>query len=263
MKATHVLLTASAILNLGAGVSTSLAEDAKFNLVLDEDFDAPELNTAIWNIETMKRGDAKNSPQSVDIIDGILTLTTFTNESGQMYSGFVTTRKRLLVSQGKIEARVRFSPQPGTQCAIWANSAGMGNATANDPDSVNRDGVEIDIMESHGKMAGGYQYATHWGGYEKAQRSHGLKFPAKVGDTWHVYGCEWDSTGYRFLFDGKVVATENQCPPTSAPLYLIISMEAKRTNGWAGEIPKEGYGSKETSKNKLEVDWVKVWERAK
>ncbi|MEI7730864.1 MAG: glycoside hydrolase family 16 protein [Verrucomicrobiota bacterium] len=249
------LFTALLLLPLAA---LSAAEPA-WKLTLEENFDGPELNPKIWNVETGKRRDATNSPQSVDLKDGKLVITTFTDEKGVTYCGFVTTRKKFHVTQGKAVARCRFSVQPGTQVAFWAQSPTYGKS--GDPAKAAEDGVEIDIMETTGLMNGSYQYALHWGSYKApTHKSTNRKFPAVVGDQWHEYGVEWDETGYRFTLDGKVVATDEKCPGSKVPEFLLFTSEST-IKSWNGERPKEGYGSKQASKNIFEVDWVKAWER--
>ena len=63
-----------------------------------------------------------NSPLAVDVKDGKLVITTHTDEKGVTHCGFVTSRKKFFVTQGKAVARCRFSVQPGTQVAFWAQS---------------------------------------------------------------------------------------------------------------------------------------------
>ena len=241
-----------------AGSFTAAASDWK--LTLDENFDGTELNPNIWNIETGKRRDSLNSIDSVDIKDGKLVITTFTDEKGVTHCGFVTTRKKFFVTQGKTVARCRFVVQPGTQVCFWAQTPTFGKS--GDPAKSAEDGVEIDIMETTGLMMGTYQYALHWGSYVKPKmiKSSNHKFPDTVGNEWHDYGVEWDDTGYRLTFDGKVVATDTKCPGSKAPEFLLFTSEST-IKSWNGQRPANGYGPKEKSTNKFEVDWVKVWER--
>lgn len=239
--------------------STIYAAEPAWKLTLDDNFDGTELNSKIWNIETGKRRDAMNSPLAVDVKDGKLLITTFTDEKGVTHCGFVTSRKKFLVTRGKTVARCRFSVLPGTQVAFWAQSPTYGKS--GDPAKADEDGVEIDIMETTGLMKGAYQYALHWGSYKPVtHKSSNRKFPAPVGDQWHEYGVEWDETGYRFTLDGKVVATDEKCPGSKAPEFLLFTSEST-IKSWNGERPKEGYGAKATSSNTFEIDWVKVWER--
>ena len=241
---------------LMAGGFTAAASDWK--LTLDENFDGSNLNPKIWNIETGKRRDALNSPLAVDVRDGKLVITTFTDEQGVTHCGFVTTREKFFMTQGKTVARCRFTVQPGTQVCFWVQSPTYGKSR--DPDKAAEDGVEIDIMETTGLMAGAYQYALHRGSYKPGtHKSTNHKFPAIVGNEWHDYGVEWDDTSYRFTFDGKVVATDTNCPGSKAPEFLLLTSEST-IKSWNGQRPVNGYGSKEKSTNKFEVDWVKVWQ---
>jgi len=235
------------------------ADDLKFKLVLDENFEGSSLNEKIWNIETGGRKDAVNSEKSVDIKNGQLTITTWTDVDGTTYCGFVTTRKKFVLTQGKTEARCRFAVQPGTQVAFWAQSETYGKGG---PSAAATDGVEIDILETTGLMKGAYQYALHWGGLvdPAVHKTSSRQFTTVAGKSWHVYGVEWNDLGYRFTFDGKIVATDKNCPGSKAPEYLLLTSEST-VKSWNGERPKRGYGLKEKSKNTFEVDWVKAWER--
>lgn len=235
------------------------AADPGWKLTLEENFNGDSLDPKIWNVETGKRRDAMNSAQAVDLKDGKLVITTFTDEKGVTHCGFVTTRGKFFATQGKAVARCRFSVQPGTQVAFWAQSPTFGKS--GDPAKAADDGVEIDIMETTGLMKGAYQYALHWGSYKPGiHKSSSRRFPDRVGDQWHEYGVEWDETGYRFTFDGKVFATDNKCPGSKSPEFFLLTSEST-VKSWNGERPKEGYGSKQASKNVFEVDWMKVWER--
>jgi len=236
-----------------------VAAEPTWKLTLEENFDGTELNPNIWNVETGKRRDAMNSESAVDLKDGKLVITTFTDDQGVTHCGFVTTRKKFFATQGKAVARCRFNVQPGTQVAFWAQSPTYGKS--GDPAKAAEDGVEIDIMETTGLMKGGYQYALHWGSYKpNLLRSTNRKFPAPVGNEWHDYGVEWDDHGYRFTCDGKIVATDTKCPGSKVPQFFLFTSESD-IKSWNGERPKAGYGSKEKSTNIFEIDWLKVWER--
>ena len=254
----NLRLSSAVFVTLGLA-SSILADNPSWKLTLDENFDGTELNPKIWNVETGKRRDSMNSPLAVDVKDGKLVITTFTDANGVTYCGFVTSRKKFFVKQGKTVARCRFWTQPGTQVAFWAQSPTYGKS--GDPAKAAEDGAEIDIMETTGLMKGGYQYALHWGSYKpETHKTNSRKFPAPVGAEWHDYGVEWDDTGYRFTFDGKVVATDQKCPGSKAPQFLLFTSESN-IKSWNGERPREGYGAKDKSRNKFEIDWVKAWER--
>ena len=240
MKPFHFSIMIALLLVPLAGLH---AAEPAWKLILDENFDGTELNPRIWNVETGKRRDAVNSPLAVDVKDGKLVITTHADANGVTYCGFVTSRKKFFVTQGKTVARCRFSVQPGTQVAFWAQSPTYGKS--GDPAKAAEDGVEIDIMETTGLMKGAYQYALHWGSYKpKTHKTSNRKFSAPVGNQWHDYGVEWGDTGYRFTFDGKAVATDNKCPGSKAPQFLLFTSESN-IKSWNGERPKAGYGSKQ------------------
>ena len=240
--------------------AAAVAAEPTWKLALDEGFDGPELNPKVWTIETGKRRDSLNSPKAVDLKDGLLKITTWTDADGTTYCGFVTTRKKFAVTQGKTVARCRFSVQPGTQIAFWAQSPTYGRSGK--AAGAAADGVEIDILETTGLKKGGYQSVLHWGPYGNLEekKSSSVQHPKPVGAEWHEYGVEWDDTGYRFTFDGTVAWTDVKCPGSKAPQFLLLTSESN-IKGWNGERPKEGYGLKDASKNTFEVDWVKAWER--
>lgn len=245
---------------LGVACTAITAAEPAFKLVLEDDFNGTELNEATWTIETGKRRDALNSPKAVDVTDGVLRITTWTDTDGTTYCGFVTTRKKFAITQGKTEARCRFSVEPGTQVAFWVQSPTYAKSgmAANAAD----DGVEIDVLETTALKKGGYQSALHWGPYKHPTEKRFLssQHPTNVGGEWHDYGVEWDDSGYRFTFDGKVVWTETKCPGSKVPQFLLLTSESN-IKGWNGERPEHGYGRKDASKNIFEVDWVKAWER--
>ena len=247
------------LLFLGA---TALAAEPTLKLVLEDGFDGAELDAKPWTIETGKRRDSLNSPKAVDVQDGVLKITTWTDADGTTYCGFVTTRKKLAVVQGKVEARCRFSVQPGTQIAFWSQSPTYGKSGT--AAGAATDGVEMDILETTGLKKGGYQSVLHWGPYQHAteKKSSSTQHPASVGGKWHDYGVEWDDSGYRFSFDGKVVWTDAKCPGSKAPQFLLLTSESN-IKGWNGERPKKGYGLKSASQNTFEIDWVKAWQRSR
>ncbi len=240
--------------------ATAVAAEPSFQPVLDDGFDGDALDPKTWTIETGKRRDSLNSPKAVDVRDGVLTITTWTDADGTTYCGFVTTRKKLAVVQGKVAARCRFSVQPGTQIAFWSQSPTYGKSGT--AAGAAADGVEMDILETTGLKKGGYQSVLHWGPYKHAteKKSSSTQHPANVGGEWHDYGVEWDDSGYRFSFDGKVVWTDAKCPGSKAPQFLLLTSESN-IKGWNGERPKEGYGLKAESKNTFEIDRVRVWRR--
>ncbi len=50
-------------------------------------------------------------------------------------------------------------------------------------------------------------------------------------------------------------------PVSRRPQYIILSSEV-HDRSWAGTVPAEGYGSLETSRTKMVVDYVRFYERS-
>lgn len=256
----HGMSHRAALALLASNFVAFAAEAPALRLVLEENFDGTDLNPAVWNIVTGKRRDAMNSRDAVDLRDGRLAITTWTDDAHVTHCGFVTTRGKLALRQGKAVARCRYSVQPGTQVAFWLQSPTYGaSGTAA---GATKDGVEIDAMETTGLMGGEYQYALHWGPYHSAaeKRTSSRHFKVKTGGEWHEYGVEWDAGGYRFSRDGVVVATDTTCPVSEAGQFLLLTSESN-AKSWNGERPAGGYGAKAASRNVFEVDWVKAWTR--
>lgn len=241
-------------------IASACQGETTLRLVLEENFNGSSLNPSVWNIETGKRRDALNSADAVDVRDGRLLITTWTDAEGTTHCGFVTSRNKVLLRMGKAVTRCRFHVEPGTQVAFWAQSPTYGRSgkAAGAAD----DGVEIDIMETTGQMGGAYQYAQHWGPYTSPteKRISNKLFAVKTGGEWHDYGVEWDETGYRFTRDGALVATDTTCPASKVGEFLLLTSESN-TKGWSGTRPVGGYGAKANSRNTFEVDWVKAWTR--
>ena len=243
--------------------AAAIAAEPAFKLVLEDNFDGAELNAQTWNIETGKRRESLNSPKAVDVKDGVLRITTWTDVDGTTYCGFLTTRKKFPVIQGKAEARCRFSVQPGTQIAFWSQSPTYGKSGT--AAGAAGDGVEMDILETTGLKKGGYQSVLHWGPYanKEEKKTSSVQHPKPVGAEWHTYGVEWDDSGYRFTFDGQLAWKDDKCPGSKAAQFLLFTSESN-IKGWNGERPKQGYGIKDSQagfQNTFEIDWVKAWER--
>ncbi len=231
----------------------------QLRLVLDDEFQGERLNDKYWTSESGPRKGAVNSPASVDVTDGVLRITTWTDESGATICGFVTTKAKVSIRRGRTEIRCRYRIKEGTQAAFWLTSDTYGKSgTAK---GAVADGVEIDIMETHGLMRGAFQNALHWGPYRHPTEAKAISFqhPTKHnGQYWQKYGVDFSDGTYRFTHNGRTIWNERSAPLTTAPQYLLLTSESN-PSGWSGKRPEHGYGKKVESQNILEVDWVKAW----
>ncbi len=234
-------------------------------LVFEEDYDGPELDPERWTAQQGERRDAMNTPRAVSIKDGKLVLKTFT-ENGKHYTGFVGSRGKFEHGFGYWEARVRCFTTPGMWSAFWIHSPSMGSPIGD----VQRAGAEIDVMEHRvadqsGKDISNLAITTvHWDGYGKEHKSVSRKKEWKDGTAlqgnWHTYAVHWAPSGYVFYLDGKEISRIDK-GISHRPEFIYLTSEVK-DKGWAGNIPKGGYGDDAKSNTRMEVDWVRVWRPA-
>lgn len=238
-----------------------------YRLVWHDEFEGTALDTTKWTVYEGPRRHARNSAAAVRVADGILTITTFT-EDGVHHTGFVDTDRRFLGTFGWWEARIRFESAPGEWGAFWLQSPALGTAIG-DPGTA---GAEIDVVEhratdDHGAdIANTYSINVHWDGYG-ADHKHagGDGAPAPGAEPlqggWHVYAIHWTPEGYHFYLDGAL-----QWATTSGvsrrPQFIKVTCEVQDSS-WAGHVPRGGYGSRETSATVMEVDWVRVWQEGR
>lgn len=56
-------------------------------------------------------------------------------------------------------------------------------------------------------------------------------------------------------------AVDTDIAVSQHPQYLLLTCEVQ-DKSWAGSPPEGGYGSREESQTKMEVDWVRVWQKS-
>jgi len=102
------------ILGLLLFSASALTAEPAWKLTLEENFNGTALNPKIWNVETGKRRDSMNSASAVDLRDGKLVITTYTDTNGVTYCGFVTIwRTRVPTSSPSVWLnRFRWRPVP-------------------------------------------------------------------------------------------------------------------------------------------------------
>ncbi|RME92420.1 MAG: glycosyl hydrolase family protein [Verrucomicrobia bacterium] len=245
-----------------AAFHLSAAPPAGYELAWADEFEGTALDPAKWNHrQPGPRRDAINTPDAVTVKDGILTITTWT-EGGKHYTGMISTAGLFESGPGYYEARVRFADAPGMWSAWWLQTPTMGRPLG-DPAKA---GMEIDLFEHRavnqaGKdIADQVQHTLHWDGYGEHHKSRGhLTPPLGLRQGWHVFGCEWTETEYRFYVDGRL--TWRSGPVSLRPEFMILSSEV-HDGRWAGRVPEGGYGSRASSRTRFEVDYVRYYRPA-
>jgi beta-glucanase (GH16 family) len=236
-----------------------------YQLKWADEFDGKQLDLTKWkHWLTGKRRDAINTPDAVSVADGKLTITTYT-EGGKHYTGMVSTQGIFEPSFGYYEARIQWQDAPGGWSVFWSISEPMllphmGEHLGN----VAKAGNEVDFVEHREvdhegrSMAGRVNFTLHWDGYAEHRNGSGFLTPDLGLDKgFHIYGCEWSETGYRFFIDGKLL-WETPGPVSKRPQFIILSSEVE-DNLWSSHIPKEGYGNRASSQVKMTVDYVRYY----
>lgn len=223
-----------------------------------DEFDGTELDAAKWvQWNPGKRRDATNVPEALVVGEGMLTLSTYT-EQGKHFTGMIATKGKYEARYGYFEARIQWSDAPGQWSAFWCQTPTIGKPIGD----VAAAGLEIDFVEHRevdheGKrIAGKANFTLHWDGYGKEHKGKGHITPNLGLDKgFHVYGFEWTDSVYRFFIDRKL-QWEVKEPISKREQFLIISSEVE-SGAWSQTIPAGGYGDRATTKTKIMVDYVR------
>ncbi|BDG07876.1 glycoside hydrolase family 16 protein [Anaeromyxobacter paludicola] len=237
-----------------------------YHLVWHDEFDGSGLDPTKWTAQSFPRRDAAATPDAVSVANGLLTLTTYT-ENGQNYTGFLSTEHAFESTYGYYEARIRFQDAPGEWCAFWMFASTVGNPVG-DPGTA---GAEIDVVEHRVTDTKGWdalrdmvQQALHWDGYgaDRKDFSNVTTLPdgAPVQGEWHTYAVLWTPAGYAFYVDGAQVWSFAQGISNRSE-FLQLTCEVE-DGTWAGYVPAGGYGTRAASTTHMDVDWVRVWQPA-
>lgn len=240
-----------------------------YELVWKDEFDGSALDDTKWTAQSAPRKGAENTPDAVSVRDGVMTITTWT-EGGKHFTGFLRSAGKFETTYGYFEARIRFHTTPGEWGAFWLTSPSIGKPLGD----VAKAGAEIDIVEHRavyglGNGAGNdasnlMAMALHWDGYGDAHQSKGHPGGPARGEpslqgNWHTYAVLWTPEHYVFFLDGKEQWTTDVAL-SHRPEFVLLTCEVN-DKGWAGAVPEGGFGTRETSQTKMEVDWIRVWQQ--
>ena len=242
-----------------------------------DEFTGTELDSTRWAPRaTGVRHDGILTPDAFDVGDGVLTITTYT-ENDRHYSGMVSTAGGSVGLQqryGYFEARVKFASAPGQWSAFWLQSPTIGNPLG-DPATA---GVEMDVTEHRtqcvsapsptppetcgpqSSIADRVQQGLIWDGYDSNSQSAiqlSEPLPGLSDGGWHTWALNWTPTSLTFSFDDRPIWLPSG-PVSQRSQYIILSSEVGEF--FAGAIPDAGYGNRLTSTTKMRVDYVRVWD---
>lgn len=235
-----------------------------YRLAWHDEFDGSAIDEKAWHVQEGPNRDGILTREAVAVVDGALRLTTFTNASGQHETGIVVGAQDL--TYGYFEARLRPNANSGNWCAFWITSPTIGNPIG-DPGTA---GVEIDVIEHRFENRERYDLSNYtymnlnWDGFGAEWKKDGrlttLPGNAPIQHTWRTYAVLWTDAGYVFYVDG-VPIWRTAAAISNRSENVVLSCEVKN-NSWAGWFPPGGYGTRETSVTGMQVDWIRVWQRA-
>jgi beta-glucanase (GH16 family) len=111
-------------------------------------------------------------------------------------SAKITTRGKVSVLPGRVEARIKLAAGQGLWPAFWMLGENVG--TVGWPACG-----ELDIMENRGSQPNTTSSAVHGPGYS-GNTPFAHAYGPVVATDFHVYGVEWDSQTIRYSVDGHV-----------------------------------------------------------
>lgn len=236
-----------------------------YQLTWHDEFDGAAIDSSRWNVFDWRRGQAQDTPDAVDVKDGVLRISTYT-EDGVQKTGFLSTEYgKYDATHGYFEARIRFHGVSGQWCAFWLTSPTIGDPLGDPADA----GAEIDIVEhriideSGWKIGDWVAQNVIWDGYgaHRADVHHGSPLPdgGPVNGVWHTFGVLWDDSQYVFYVDANEMWRTSTAVSQRSE-YVLLTCEIL-DHDWAGNIPDGGYGPKSDSSPGMEVDWVRVWQK--
>ena len=169
----------------------------------------------------------------------------------RVYSGAVRTLNTYMHGFGYYEIRCKLPTATGMWHAFWLMCGDVYSE-----ENGSEDGVEIDVFE-YLPARDAVNVALHWDGYTEAHKNaHDRWEKTGLGDgEYHIFGVNWDETGYTFYIDGEYKWTTTGDGICEQDGYMIISTEVGEWGTWVGDLHMED----------LPVDWVidyvKIYEK--
>ncbi len=248
-------------------------DDLPYQLVWSEEFDGPELDLNVWNIEiggggwgNQERQFYTGRPENLRIENGHLIIEARKEvyQSNNYTSARINTRDKQSFKYGKIEARISLPKGRGTWPAFWM--LGSNFPTARWPLCG-----EIDIMEHVGNDPNTVVHAVHTSD-RNGSRGNNWSFKKTVPNIvneFNVYAIEWEEranhgddnisfyvNGVRSttIWEPHVNSTVQQWP-FKQEFFIILNLALGGTMG--GTIVDSSFDEDVIMK----VDYVRVYQR--
>lgn len=226
-----------------SSILTSGPPGGGWSLEFSDEFNAPSINPAVWNISHHQTWGKLLSIRMKDNVvqeNGLLRLITRKeNVAGKEWTtGMIGTAKHFRQAYGYWEARMRYAAAPGLNNAFWTNPG---------KDTDGKPGWEIDINEGHWPNT--INASLHQVGLPSLSKA--WRAPADLSEDFHTYGCLWNETEVIYYWDGQEIDrkpnTQARC---AGPVIFSTAIFP-----WAGSITDALHGKS------MDVDWVRVWKK--
>lgn len=244
---------------------------SKFQLVFEDNFEKPTVDTSKWNIGDFGNGIRRagyytNDSDTLYCEDGNLVMKAIKRDGkyGEgVYTSWLTTSKNAY-SNTRTDDYEGFTQTYGyfeVRC-IPLKGVGIWSAFWMLPDSGGKeiggkDGAEIDIMESHywpqNKLSNTMCHAIHIDeGIDKLQSALSKTYVIdNFYNEFHTFGMQWTPDGYIFSIDGyETWRTNKKVDVSEVDQYLKLTIEVAGTND--GTTPK--FGTNDYN-NAMDNDW--------
>lgn len=297
MRRRTFLVSAAAPLLLASGCAPAATAPAPASpgraerLVFADEFNQAELDRSKWNVigpdfwVNEEQQAYIDSPETIRFLpagsvkgasDGVLVLQpqfrrgfrTPTGRTADFVSGRITTKGKFDFTYGRAVARIRMPAAAGVWPAFWLLGNGRWPETG-----------EIDIMEYVGERdwTGVALHGTGYSGETPLVNKYFFEPGTDVTD-WHEYEVDWDADRILFKVDGRLAyrvtrpMVEFYAPwRFDSPQHLILNFAVGgiypfKTNGVAKPykgLPQDTAERIERGEIRMEVDWVRVYQRAR
>lgn len=232
-----------------------------WTLTFEDRFEGDSLDSDKWGIGWgwgwgTDTSSTRTSPENVAVRDGRLRLTG-THHGDRYVSGTVNTKNLLSIEPGThVAARIKFAPRVGFLNAFWAKP--ISEVWPPEIDVVELFPVgdgRSDTRETHHHLH--YSTSTEPGDESTYTEVDVTSEPGgNLGETFHVYGLEWQADRLVHYVDGQPVQewtdeTLLAALDIGVPFYLILSLNI-------GSIAQPD--TSESWDEEMVVDWVRAWE---
>lgn len=161
----------------------------------DEEFPGTSIDTSVWNVppdgSNFPSGQIEHCSAYLHVNNGTLSIT-----SPGTYGDSCAINTIATFGFGYYEANVWTGNWPADWSVFWILS--NGNSSCAPIDS----GFEADIIETYNTS----EQNVYWSGYANCFQGWHGGGNGKVGDTYHVYGLDVETSGFTFYVDGVQTA---------------------------------------------------------